>query len=365
VLPVFVTSITTPDEAHLDPNVVATNALLTLLVILLFALTSAVFNSTIDDNRDDISGFLARLGGRLAVVAVPLGRLDRGLKSAADDAHLSTLARVFLVLILTGLIYGFLSPDFGPNPQSVCLFIGLVLALGFVTYVQEGGSTLLAIHRYHAASSVRLFGLAIGVAIACVLMTRLAGLQPGFLYGFVASSVILAPVALGKRAAANLVVVPTIALLVASVAAWALMAPLHAAVAAGGSWLAVLALTVAGTVFVAGLEGVFYAMIPLTFMDGAVVWRWRRLAWLLLFGTATFLFWQLVINPDAAYVDAMRQPAIQAILAILAVYGTLTLGVWLYFWWRSRHVEGEASAQGGVDSLREAAQEASEAKLEA
>ena len=83
--------------------------------------------------------------------------------------------------------------------------------------------------------------------------------------------------------------------------------------------------TIAGAIFVGGLEGVFYSMIPLTFMDGAVVYRWSRLAWVGIFGSATFLFWQLVINQYASYLKAFEQPTVIAILLILAVYGTLRL----------------------------------------
>jgi hypothetical protein len=332
-----------PDRAFVDPNVVATNLLLTVLVILLFALTSAIFNSTIDDNRLEIAAFFAKLGGRLSFVAAPLGRLDQGLKAGADRAHLSTAARVTFVLALSGLIYGFLSPDFGLNEKSLLLFVALVIGLGIGTYLQEGGSTVLAIRRYHVPSSVRLFGGGIVVAIVCVLVSRIAGLQPGFVYGFVASSVLLAPAALSKRSSAVLVIVPSVALLIASVIAWLAMSPLHQAALNDPSTVNVLLDAVAAATFVGGLEGVFYSLIPITFMDGAVVWRWSRIAWVLLFGVTTFLFWQLVINRYAAYLDTFRQPTILAIFMILAVYGTLTLVTWLYFRYRRSRQSAEES----------------------
>lgn len=359
-LPVFAQSIPGPQGAILDFNVVATNLLLTALVVLLFGLTSAVFNSTIDDNRDDITRAVRRWARRMAPLTALLVGLSRAGKAAAERAGVSTAARVIVVLLLTGLIYGFLSPDFGLNSQSLFLFIALVIGLGFGTYLQEGGSTLLAVRRYHVDSSVRLFGAGIVVAIVCVLASRLAGLQPGFVYGFIASSVILAPVALDRRASANLVILPSVALLAASLAAWIAMGPLHAAAERDGSWFNVLADTIAASIFVGGLEGVFYSMIPLTFMDGAVVWRWSRVAWALIFGVATFLFWQLVINQYAAYLDAFRQPTVFAVLLILAVYGTLTVGTWLYFRWRRRRGDDDAD-DAGTSSLREVVQEGSSA----
>jgi hypothetical protein len=339
---------------------VATNLLLTALVVLLFGLTSAVFNSTIDENRDDIAAAFRRWATRLGFITAPVFAVNRSAKELTERAGLSTAARVAVVLVLTGLIYGFLSPDFGLNTQSLFLFIALVIGLGFGTYLQEGGSTLLAIRRYHVDSSVRLFGAGIAVAIVCVLLSRLAGLQPGFVYGFIASSVILAPVALDRRASANLVILPSVALLVASLIAWVAMGPLHDAAERDASWVNVLADTVAASIFVGGLEGVFYSMIPLTFMDGVVVWRWSRLAWAAIFGVTTFLFWQLVINQYAAYLDAFRQPTVFAILLILAVYGTLTVATWLYFR-RRRHGDGDAddTDDAGSSSLREVTQEGS------
>ncbi len=330
------TSIPAADQVHFDPNVVLTNVLLTLLVVLLFGLTSAVFNSTIDENRDDIAAGFRRLGGMFWFITRPLGAVDRAAHSATERAGLSTAARVAIVLGLTGLIYGFLSPDFGLNSQSLFLFIALVIGLGFGTYLQEGGTTFLAVRRYHVDSSVRLFGAGIVVAIVCVAASRLAGLQPGFVYGFIASSIILAPVALDRRSSANLVILPSLALLGASILAWLVLGPLQAAAEQDGSWFFVLAATVAAAIFVGGLEGVFYNMIPLTFMDGAVVWRWNRLAWVLIFGLTTFLFWQLVINQFSSYLDAFRQPTVLAVLLILAVYGTVTAVTWGWFRWRRR-----------------------------
>jgi hypothetical protein len=359
-LPVFAQSVPGPSGLHIDFNVVATNILLTLLVVLLFGLTSAVFNSTIDDNRDDISAALRGAAARIAFISGPFGAANRAARSATERAGLSTTARVVVVLLLTGLIYGFLSPDFGLNTQSLFLFIALVIGLGFGTYLQEGGSALLAVRRYHVASSVRLFAAGIGVAIVCVLASRVAGLQPGFVYGFIASSVILAPVALDRRAAANLVIVPSLALLAASLVAWVAMGPLHAAAEADGSPLNVLADTIAASIFVGGLEGVFYSMIPLSFMDGAVVWHWNRAAWAAIFGVTTFLFWQLVVNQYSAYLNAFRQPTVLAILAILAVYGTLTAVTWAYFWRRRRHGDDDAD-DAGSSSLREVTQEGSHA----
>ena len=236
-----------------------------------------------------------------------------------------------MILGLTGIVYGFLSPDFGLNSESLVLFVSLAIGLGIVTYLKFGGTSLLAISRHRAKSDVRLYGTAVGVAIACVLASRLIGFAPGVVYGFIASTVVVAPVALSRRQEAQLVLWPDLALLALAIAAWLALGPVSAAAATDGGVLLAIANTVLATLFVAGLEGFMLCMIPLRFVDGAAVMRWNRWLWALIFGVGVFLWWQLLINRDEAYVDAFRQGSVLAALAILAIFMIVTGSVWLYF----------------------------------
>ena len=79
-VPAIVSYIGGPDRGNVDPAVVATNVLLTLLVLFLFGLTAEIFNSTMDANRDEVHGWWARLlRGPLALLAATelLGRVAR------------------------------------------------------------------------------------------------------------------------------------------------------------------------------------------------------------------------------------------------------------------------------------------------
>jgi hypothetical protein len=323
-------------------EVVATNLLLTLLVVLLFGLTSSVFNSTIDDNRRTIEGWLARARSTVWN-RTPVVPGAAAVVAASPIARVGGPPRFLVVLVITALVYGFLSPDFGLTPTGVTLFASLLVGLGLVTYLSEGEAAFLARRRLRVGSDVRLYAAAILVAISCVAVSRLIDFKPGFVYGFVASSVLIAPVAISRRATAGLVLVPAVTLVCVSLIAWLLMGPLVAAANTDGSWVTGLAASIAATVFVAGLEGTFYNLLPFTFMDGAAVYRWSRIAWALAFGTATFLFWQLLVNQYHSYLDAFRQTSVITCLAILAVYGGLTALAWLYFR-RRRAAEERAEA---------------------
>jgi hypothetical protein len=320
---------------------VGTNLLLTLLLVFLFMLTSEVFNSTLDANRATVQGWWARIAGGPLRPFARLSATGSGLSRLAGSGRLGSVLRVLAVLSLLGLIYGFLSPDFGLNQQSVVLFLSLVLGLGFLTYFVEGSSSRLARRRYGATASVKLYGTAIVVAILAVIVSRTMSFSPGLLYGFIASAVIAAPIALGKRDDATLVLVPAIGLLVVSVLAWLLIGPMRE-LAANGAPAPALVESVLGMVMIGGLEGLFFMMLPLTFLDGAAVMAWSRIAWALMFGTVTFLWWQLLLNRDAAYSAALEQTNVQVVLVTLGVFMLTTGGLWSYFRFRRKPLEAEA-----------------------
>jgi hypothetical protein len=181
------------------------------------------------------------------------------------------------------------------------------------------------------------------VAILAVVMSRLVDFSPGLVYGFIASAVIVAPVALARRDDATLVLVPAFGVLVISLLAWLLLGPVRA-VAANGEPLPALAETILGMIVIGGLEGLFITMIPLTFMDGAVVKAWSRVGWAVVFGIVTFLWWQLLLNQSSSYLSAFEQTNVRVVLFTLAVFMLTTGGLWSYFRFRPKPAEAETSS---------------------
>jgi hypothetical protein len=340
-VPALVNDIGGPDAGSIDPEVIATNIFLTLLVLFFFGLTAEIFNSTMDANRDEVHGWWARLlRGPLALLAA-LNISGTSLGHLSGSGRIGSFARVLLVLSLLGIIYGFLSPDFGWNPQSLILIVSLIVGLGFLTLFSEGSATRLAARRYRADASIKLYGTAIIVAILAVVVSRLVDFSPGLVYGFVASAVIVAPVALARRDDATLILVPAFGVLVVSLLAWLLLGPVRVA-AADGSPLPALAETILAMIMIGGLEGLFITMIPLTFLDGATVKNWSRVGWAVVFGIVTFLWWQLLLNQDAAYIGAFEQTNVRVVLATLGVFMLTTGGLWSYFRFRPKQIEAEA-----------------------
>ena len=335
-LPALVADVQGTTSLSTDLEVLGTNLLLTVVVVVTFGLTSSLFNSTIKSNREEIDGWVAAGAGRLRPIAVA-GRGAAGVVGRVPGRRfVARPVRIALILGMTGLVYGFLSPDFGLDSTSVLLFASIVVGVGFVTFLSEGGGAVLASRRMRAPATVRLYVAAVAIALFCVGLTRLMDFQPGILYGFVASSVIVGTVVLDRRQSATLVILPGLALLSASLLAWAAIPAVRPLADADGSWWLVLLQAALVTVFVAGIEGLFYAMIPITFMDGATVFEWNKLVWVLLFGAATFLFWHLLLNQNDAYLDALRQTRVMVALGLVLLYGGLTVATWLFFKVRNR-----------------------------
>lgn len=120
------------------------------------------------------------------------------------------------------------------------------------------------------------------------------------------------------------------ALLAASLAAWVLAVPVSR-LAEGGLPGASVLYGVLVAIFVAGLEGLLFTLVPLTFMDGSRVMAWSRVVWGVAFGLAAWLFFHVLINPGSAYLEALTSKKVLLMVGTLAVYSFITVGIWLFF----------------------------------
>ena len=336
----FVASINDIGGISLDFAVLSTNFLLTLLLLLIFGTTSALFNNTLDANRLEIDTFFAGWRQRFARLGAPIAGGLAAIVGSVGPGRRTPPLRVAAILLLTGLVYGFLSPDFGLNAKSLILFLSLALGLGVVTYVNEGGAAVFASRRLHVPAGVRVHLAALSVAVLCVLASRLIDFKPGIVYGFIASTAFLVPAALDRRQEGKVALYPALLLLAVSLLAWLLMGFVRGLETGADGPLLPFIEALLAVIFVGGLEGTFFNMVPLTFMDGKAVANWSWVVWAIVFGAATFLFWQLLINPDAGYLDALRETKVVIAVSLVVFYVVITLGTWSYFRWRARGKEG-------------------------
>jgi hypothetical protein len=314
------------DISH-DPAVIGTNILLAIILLIILLTGSTLFNNTLDEHRVEMQA----LGMRLTA---PFRAFFGGRQSAGAAGSSSLLTAVvgpLLVLGVTCLVYSFNESGFGLNGKTAAFFSSLVISVGVMTYVGEGGEALVTRHRFRTPAGIRLYPVAIVVAAAFVFLSRLTSFEAPIMYGFVATATVLAASEMEHRHSAQAVAIPAVLLLGVSLLAWALLAPLRDHGGASADWWAHLPSDSAALIFAGGIEGLLFTMIPIRFNDGAKIFRWQKLVWLPLFAIPAFLFSWVILNPKAQGFDAVIHGRVIFAVSLVAAFTLTTAVVWAYF----------------------------------
>jgi F0F1-type ATP synthase assembly protein I len=317
--PAFTSAIPTPAQVVVDPGVIAASALLTLVIVLLIPFPGALFNSTLEANHDEIRGWF-RLPRRSAGDEAP---------EASDPADTrrdpwASPAGIVGFLLVSALLYAFLDPGFGSEPSSLPMYVGTLLGLGAVTVVAIAVPRLVGAGR----GRPRALPLTLVVGLACVVVSRLTGFVPGYLYGLIVAVELTR--ALGPQAEGRLAALATALLLGISGLAWLALA----VVPADGGLVTATVSTALAALLVAGLEGVVFGLVPLRFLPGAAIWASSRAAWAALYAIGVFGFLHVLLDPDGGYLASSAQTPLATIVALLLGFGVASVLFWGYFRFR-------------------------------
>jgi hypothetical protein len=327
----IVSSFPSLNQLSTSPETIGTNVVLSLSALFLILLACAIFNETLEENGPALERMLIAASGPFRGWFGESGPApaEDGLGAAAGSSH--RLLKTVLLLGLTGGIYSAIDPDFGLNTATLALALSLSISLGLLTLLFEGGKILVSSRMFHGSGSLRLHPLGIAVAVGSVFISRLSNMHPGIVLGFVAGAVVSGP---NPRQDGAITYVPMIALFLFSLLALGLVEPLRAVSNGSSEWYAVIPETVAVTVFVAGIEGLLFNLLPLTFMEGRSVWDWNRVAWTLLTAPVAFVFFHVVINRTHSYDSALEETTTIALFAACAAFVAVAALFWLMcrFW---------------------------------
>jgi hypothetical protein len=318
----------TISDIKLTPEVVTTNFLLALITLILLILAASMFNQTLEENEPRIHAIVGKISAPAAAVLSATTTL-----SAGELSHwklVRSLLPPVLALALASLVYGLSEPGVGLNNHTLVLVLTYLGVFAAVTYGYEGVQMLLS-RRYHATSVVRVFPVAVVVAVIAVALTRITGFEPGFTYGFVAANALVNPARLTDEQEGKTTLYAALSLLTASIVAWVLVDPLRTFASDHDSWWSALPEGIAAGLFVTGLEGLFFQLLPIQFMDGAKILRWNKLAWGLLAIVSGFLFWEVLLNDDKASLSAMEETKTIVALAVVIASLVGTIALWLFF----------------------------------
>ncbi len=363
--PSFTDSVPDPTRISLDPVVVAQSVAIAAGVILLVPFPSALFNSTLEENYDEVMGGVARLRAWLrgraqgardwirtegqaqlakrrgvsAAPPLPVAEAEQppviapsGVAQPEPRDFWRTLPGMAAFLLISALLYAFLDPTFGFSLQSLATFAGL--ALGLLVVVLAYGIPLLLVARSASLGiSARALPASLLIALGCVLISRLTDFQPGYLYGLIIG--FFFAVGINRQQEGRAQAIATATSLGAAFVAWVVLAFLRGA--GPGDVLTTNLLQAATvTIVVAGLENAVFAMLPLRFMPGSTVFDWDRRVWAVLIGLGIFGFAHVLLNPSAGYLADTTRTSFMTMVVLLAFFALASVAFWAYFRFRSR-----------------------------
>ena len=313
----FVASIPSPAAISTDPPIVLQSMLLALAVIFLMPFPAQLFNSTVEENRDEIRGWFA-----------PVTRAFHATGRSLDSFWRNPLG-IGLFLVASAVLYALLDPAVGLSAEALITLGGIAIGIIVVTVIFALPAILF--HRRHGDRPViEAIPGTLLVGIACVAVSRLADFQPGYLYGLVIGLTFareLDPRDEGRNGAAAAAL-----MLTASVLAWVGLGLL---VNGGATGLgAAIGETVLAAVMVAGLEGVVFGLLPLRFLPGEPVYAWNRVVWGALLGIGLFAFFHVLINPSSGYLANTSRTPLLTVIGLLVGFGVLSVAFWAYFRYR-------------------------------
>lgn len=239
--------------------------------------------------------------------------------------------KIVIAVAVAALISSFLSPDLGFTTASLAIYLGFAAALAVVLIAFEVPALLEHRRVLGERGRLRVLPWALVLAALFVLVSRLAELQPGYLWGVVLGVVFLRTEtkAEGREQAAG-----ALWTLIVAILAWLALGFLRGPAGTDGSFLAIAAETALAATTVAGLEAVAFGMMPFRFMPGVSIYRWNRPIWALLFGISLFGFFHILVGPTSGYLADLSFQGWMAALGVFAAFGIFTVLFWAWFRFR-------------------------------
>ncbi|MCU1455677.1 MAG: hypothetical protein JWN46_3823, partial [Acidimicrobiales bacterium] len=315
----LVSSVATPRNVSRRARQIAVNALLAALIVLLIAFPSHVFNSTLGDNYDEIVGWVRPSQARV----LRARRFWSGLPSSVSVGGLALAGAV---------LYGFLDPRFGLSAASLALVLGLTAALIVMTAVVDVARARYLRRRLGVHSYVRGYPGGLLVAMLLVAFSRVAHFNPGYVFGVFTALNFSGPV--DERDDGRAVARASMWAFGLAVAAWFAWEPVSRAALRPHPSFGVLVLDAAlATMWVAGVQGLVFGLLPLRFLAGEKVVAWSRRGWAAIYLVGTFAFVHTMLNPGAA-ARGSRRSILPALLLFVA-FGVASVAFWAFFRFRT------------------------------
>jgi hypothetical protein len=294
-------SIPTPRTAFSSLSSVAINGGIAAAIAMLLTFPSSLFNETFLENYGDISEWWKRLLRKVLPKSLePRSGPDQPTRQKKERSAKRDRLIFIAVLLIGALVNSLNDGGFGISLSSLFTFVAVTLALASGIAV-----TALVTDIYHARrhgrSPRRLVAFPMGLVIAAffVVFSRAINFEPGYLYGIVCG--VLFTRQLAKNEEGHVAALSVLATMAVSVVAWLIWVPIDSIAERHGAFFgAVIADDFLAALFVSGLVGSFFGLIPIRGLPGYTIKQWSWLAWAFGFLLALFGLFQILLRPGIA-----------------------------------------------------------------
>ena len=358
-------SLPRPSDAFDSTTTLIVSAAAAVGGIFFLTFPANLFNLTFHENYAAIQAWWMGLGSRFrrkrrrasALAAVdPAAPIDTSTPvnpSAPEPEHENRLReRVwFAFVVLFGALLGaLLDPRFGANARTLDSFVAVVATVivgaalpALVTAVYHRRSAGSAAYRLEALPGGLL------IAAACVLVSRMSGFQPGYLYGVVAGVAFTRTLA--KRQKGHVLALSTLTTLSVAIVAWFVWVPVDRIAEKPGAFAGVvIADDFLGSMFVGGLVGTVIGLLPLQFLPGWSLKEWHRGVWAALFAIASFGVVDFLLLGHRGQHTKSGSLVTTIVLFVLFAVGSV---VFRDYFARKRRAAGGVKLRGFRDWLRD------------
>jgi hypothetical protein len=325
----FAASLLGPPDVSTAGVTLGINLVLALVAVLLIAFPSELFNSTLEENYEEVRGWFG-----------PVGRVGGSVAGLFRRVP-GWIGAIPFILVMAAL-YGLLDPGFGLTGSSLALYAGLVAGLLVITVVFDLPGIIHVRLKHGHTAALRTLPWSLAVAALCVLVSRLAHFQPGYLYGLVAGLAVQGE--LSQRQHGKSLAIAAAGMFAVSLVAWFAWLPVRAlASQPGAPWWALAADAALAVTFVCGLETMIFGLLPMRFLDGHKIYAWSRPVWAVLFGLGLFGLIQVLLTPRSGYVGRSIGGNELIIGGLLLGFALASIAFWSYFRFRPARGDPETA----------------------
>jgi hypothetical protein len=135
--------------------------------------------------------------------------------------------------------------------------------------------------------------------------------------------------------------------LLIALGAWVVFEPVaHAANAAHPSVGLLVADSFLGSLFIGGIEGMLFSLVPLRFLPGHRVWQGGWLPWAVVTAVTLYVFVHVLLTPSSGYLGRSTSATTNVTLALFGAFGVLSVVVWAWFRFRAQRTELSGPSAG-------------------